>query len=82
MLLWGFGHTRVGDGREPEGPVAAAVHRWWPRSEPPRAVAEFVCVGCAKRWQEPITDLDAWIEAHLEPGVRPACGRVGQAEDV
>ena len=72
MIIWGFGRTREGDGRVPEGPAAAAGHRWWPRSEPLRAVAEFVCASCAKRWQEPIVDLDAWLEAHLEPEVRPA----------
>jgi len=45
-------------------------------------VAEFVCASCAKRWQEPIADLDAWLEAHLEPEVRPACRRPGQADEV
>jgi len=71
MILWGFGRTREGDGRGPEGPAAAAGHRWWPRSQLPRAVAEFVCASCAKRWQEPIDNLDAWLEAHLEPEVGP-----------
>jgi hypothetical protein len=74
MLLWGYGRTREGDGSVPAGLMAAARGCGRPSGPALRAVAEFVCVGCAKRFQEPIDDLDGWLEAHVEPACRPAVG--------
>jgi len=74
ILLWGYGRTPEGDGGVSARPAATAHAELPPTAAEPRAVAEFVCVGCAKRVQQPIDDLDAWLEAHVQPACRPSAG--------